>query len=139
MLNRKLYICMVILALFVGFFPASTYASTWADIAPTKNLDITLPQTLQDFPIASDATFLFAKAADAGGFTFAYSSNWSMDDLFNMYSRYMKNSEKFEADKGDGRGTLYGVHGIRNGYKILISIGLNIDNQVVVGIEPYQE
>jgi hypothetical protein len=132
---------MLILALLVGFFPVSTYATgnTWADIAPQKNLDLTLPTCFHDFPIASDANFLCAKALDGDTFTFAYSSNWSMDDLFNMYSEYMKNSRKFEANKGDGRGVLYGVHGIKGGYRVLITIGLSIDNQVAVGIEPYQD
>lgn len=141
MLNRKLCFCMVILALLVGLFPASTYAAdnTWADIAPKKNLDLTLPACFHDFPIAPDATFLCAKALDGDTFTFVYSSNWSMDDLFNMYSQYMKNSTKFEANKGDGSGTLYSVFGIKNGYKTMISIGLSIDNHVAVGIEPYQE
>lgn len=123
----------------LDFSSVSTYAAsnTWADIAPKKNLDITLPTCFQDFPIASDVTFLCAKALDGDSFTFVYSSNWSMDDLFNMYKLYMKNSEGFMADKGDGRGTLYGVSGIKRGYRVLISIGLSIDNQVAVGIEPY--
>lgn len=67
---------------------------------------------------------------------FAYASNYSMDDLFNMYVQYMKNSKDFIAGKGDGTGTLYGVGGIKGGYQIGISIGLSIDNIVNVGIEP---
>lgn len=140
-MNRILCICVLILAMLIGIFPAHTYAfdNTWADIAPKKNLDLTLPACFSDFPLAPDATFLCAKALDGDTFTFVYKSNWSMDDLFAMYSKYMKDSMKFAANKGDGTGTLYSVFGIKNGYKTMISIGLSIDNQVAVGIEPYQE
>ncbi|CQR71053.1 hypothetical protein SOV_45610 [Sporomusa ovata DSM 2662] len=137
--NHKACICIVIFALLIIFSPVETYAadSMSADFTPAGNLDITIPQSLHDFPIAPDAVFdPFLKVADGEHFMFSYASNYSMDDLFNMYAQYMKNSKDFIADKGDGTGTLYGVGGIKGGYQIGISIGLSIDNIVTVGIEP---
>lgn len=140
MLNHKACICIVIFALLVVFFPVATYAagSMSVDLTPTRNLDITMPQSLHDFPIAPDANFIY-RVVNGETIGFAYASNYSMDDLFNMYVQYMKNSKDFIAGKGDGTGTLYGIGGIKGGYQIGISIGLSIDNIVNVGIEPERE
>jgi len=139
MSNHKVCICLVIFALLVVFFPVQTYAAgSTVDLTPTRNMDITMPQSLHDFPIAPDAEFVY-RVVNGEKIGFAYSSNYSMDDLFNMYALYMKNSKEFIADKGDGTGTLYGVGGIKGGYQIGISIGLSIDNIVTVGIEPERQ
>lgn len=140
--NHKAYICIVIFVLLVGLFPVGTYAagSTWADFAPTRNLDITMPQSLHDFPIAPDAVFNpWFKATDGVHIMFSYTSTYSMDDLFNMYAQYMKNSKDFKADKGDGTGTLYYVVGLKSGYPIQIAIAPNSDSQVNVMISPKEE
>lgn len=140
MLNHKACICIVIFALLVVFFPVATSAagSMSVDLTPTRNLDITMPQSLHDFPIAPDANFIY-RVVNGETIGFAYASNYSMDDLFNMYVQYMKKSKDFIAGKGDGTGTLYGIGGIKGGYQIGISIGLSIDNIVNVGIEPERE
>lgn len=142
MSNHKACICMVIVALLVGLFPMGAYAAnnTWADFAPTKNLNITMPESLHDFPIAADATFNpYSTVANGSQIGFSYDSNYSMDDLFNMYALYMKGSKDYIAGKGDGTGTLYCVTGIKAGYEILITIGMSIDNQVTVGIRPQRK
>lgn len=140
MSNHKACICIgVILALLIGLSPMGVYAShsTWKDFAPTKNLNITMPQSLHDFPIATDATFNpYATVTNGSEIGFSYDSNCPMDDLFGMYALYMKGSKDFIADKGDGTGTLYTVFGIKAGYEILITIGMSIDNQVTVSIRP---
>lgn len=88
-----------------------------------------LPSMLQNIPIASDASFITTDAS-----AFMYNSKQSLESLYNMYTEYLKDSDMFTQSKQDD-GKLYYVTGIRDGYKILISIALSLGSQVSVGFE----
>lgn len=102
--------------------------STWANVAP-KNLK--MPDGLQDFPIASDASSISSEGTKQ--FYFSYKSKQSLDSLFNMYAEYLKDSPEFIQGKQDD-GKAYHVMGNKNGHQIKISIYLSLGSQVAIEI-----